>query len=134
MEETTRFNSTDDDPARIRDFYEFKKIMADIEPGKANVGSIMSAMVFQIGQMKEIRHENALRGKKATPMSELKMKKQATNNTSSRKSLQKYEQELEQLFEQDWESQIQALQIEHAIKETDFKHIFQEDKILKDKT
>lgn len=75
MEETARFNSADEDPSRLRDFFEFKKIMADIEPGKANVGSIMSAMVYQIGQMKEKRHEDALRGKKGTPDHGLRVKK-----------------------------------------------------------
>jgi len=43
---TQDFNSTDDDPRRLKEFHEFKKIMLEMETGTSNVGSILGAMVY----------------------------------------------------------------------------------------
>jgi alcohol dehydrogenase class IV len=45
--------SVDDDPARAREFLEFRKVMAGMNTGTATVGSILGAMVYQIGEMRE---------------------------------------------------------------------------------
>jgi|DEB0MinimDraft_12_1074336.scaffolds.fasta_scaffold04661_11 hypothetical protein len=37
--------------------------MLEMETGKSSVGSILGAMVYQIGQVKEQRHKEALHGK-----------------------------------------------------------------------
>lgn len=42
--------STDEDPARQREFLEFKKLMNEMSSGDATVGSILGAMVYQIGE------------------------------------------------------------------------------------
>lgn len=39
-------NSVDDDPSRVREFLEFKKIIREMQTGTATVGSILGAMVY----------------------------------------------------------------------------------------
>lgn len=52
--------STDDDPARQREFLEFKKVMNEMSSGEATVGSILGAMVYQISEQSEKRHKKGL--------------------------------------------------------------------------
>ena len=61
------FKSYDDDPSRVREFNEFKKYMLEIKTANTSVGSILGAMVYQIGQQKEKRHKDSLQVKPKTP-------------------------------------------------------------------
>ena len=40
------YESVDDDPSRAKDFFEFQKIMNQMNTGTSTVGSILGAMVY----------------------------------------------------------------------------------------
>ena len=54
------FLSHDDDPSKKFEFLEFKKILGAMPSGTASVGSILGAMVYQIGVNAEQRQHEAL--------------------------------------------------------------------------
>ena len=117
-------NSTDDKPGRKKDFNEFKKLMLDMNTGDSTVGSIMGAMVYQISQQKEKMHEEATKSKPKTPQN---VKKELKKERSSKGTPEDSNFGLDSMFD----DLMQNMAIEHAIKETDFQHIFSYDKVMK---
>jgi len=108
----SEFASTDDDPSRLKDFFEFKKVMLEMKTSKSSVGSIVGAMVYQIGQMKEQRHEAAIKdGKPKTPEEVKKAKKLSNKRSTMSLVSDPKEDEISALFE----GLMDNLTIEHAI-------------------
>jgi hypothetical protein len=126
-------NSVDDDPARVREFEEFKKAISQMSTGSATVGGILGAMVYQIGQVKEQRHKDALQATK--PQSHVSGSKKGGSGPSSRGTTHQpgssgaEAEALDPLFA----DVLESLNIDYSIKETDFKHVFSPDKVLDDK-
>jgi len=83
-----------------------------MKTSKSSVGSIVGAMVYQIGQMKEQRHEAAIKdGKPKTPEEVKKAKKLSNKRSTMSLVSDPKEDEISALFE----GLMDNLTIEHAI-------------------
>lgn len=131
-EELIQYNSTDDNPARKKDFIEFQKVMSEMDTGSATVGSIMGAMIYQISQNSEHREKEGLDDKyyERKGVTKRKTLTMAEKRASSHKLLveQLENREIDNLFE----NMMNSLNIEHGVVETDYKHQFNADTVLND--
>ena len=119
------FKSQDDDPEKTFEFLEFKKIMSEIPAGQTTVGTMLGAMVYQIGQESEKRLNDAMDDKYFGKGPNLK--KITSMSLRKRSSLiQKQADELDEEMGSLFEKAFQGLRLEHAIVETDYRHEFQE--------
>lgn len=128
-------NSVDDDPARVREFLEFRKILREMNTGSATVGSILGAMVYQIGEMKEKKHQTALDADKPQSVRAAAKKGAAKRlaakaEEANHKENEAQMQELTNLFDE----VLEGLNIDYSIKETDFRHVFSTKKVIGDST
>ena len=62
-----------------------------------------------------------------------KQKPGLVEQQSSRKELMEKHKELEEDFGQNWDYFMEALQVEHSIKESNFAHVFSHNLVFKDK-
>ena len=120
--------SIDDDPARQYDFLQFKKVVSEMPLDNCNVGSILGAMVYQIGisnekiikeslKMDFNKDGHGVRNTMGKKVSSRLLRKQMTLEAQK---LSADEAEMNEVF---GEAQKELLG-HHAIVETDYKHEF----------
>lgn len=116
------FLSHDDDPAKTFDFLEFKKIMTEMPSRSTTVGSILGAMVYQIGVSAEKRQQEALDPQyyEAPKVLTQKISDRALKRKSTMELIQanKDEQSMSSVFD----DALQKIGLELSVEETDYKH------------
>ena len=100
--------------------------MKDMDMG-SNIGSILGAMVYQISNQTEQTHQKALNPTPLTPEEERKQKRESKRSLHSQRS--KTDQAEKNVLTQ-FDSMLEQLQVEQGIKESNFHHVFNPDKIL----
>ena len=101
-----------------------------METGTATVGSIMAAMVYQIGQNSEAIQKEGLDDKyyEEKKLASRRRLSVADKKETSRALLKTNAED--RAMGDVFESLMEKLQIEHSVLETDFRHVFSNDCVL----
>lgn len=106
--------------------------MSEMETGTATVGSIMAAMVYQIGQNTDAIQKEGLDDKYYEEKKDLsKRRLSVADKKETSRALLKANAE-DRAMGDVFDSLMEKLQIEHAVQETDFRHVFSDDCVLRD--
>jgi len=106
--------------------------MSEMETGTATVGSIMAAMVYQIGQNSDEIQKEGLDDKYyQEKKSASKRRLSVADKRETSRALLKANAE-DRAMGDVFDSLMEKLQIEHSVLETDFRHVFSNDVVLKD--
>jgi len=93
--------------------------MKEMDTGSCNIGAILGAMVYQIGQQTDEVHKKALNPTPLTPEEERKQKRESRKSLNSQRSKSS---QIEKNITTMFDSLMEQMQVDYCIKESNFQH------------